>query len=225
MELGEAIRIRHAVRRYTEEPIARDVADELEETISQCNRDGNLHMELRLNDPAAFDHYSTAYGVYKNARNLVIIPSDGTRDTDERCGYYGSQVLLKATQLGLDTGWIRQVDQPLAKGEPERDEPLRFAIVLGYGVSHGRPHRSKYYDQVASVPAGTDAPDWFRNGVEAALLAPTSLSQQNFVLVLRPDGRTVEAKPGPGSCGYTDLGIVKYHFEIGAGPEADFKWA
>ncbi|MBB2954877.1 nitroreductase [Bifidobacterium commune] len=225
MKLSEATRVRHAVRRYTEEPIAQNVADELEEIILQCNTDGGLHMELKLNDPAAFDDYSTAYGVYKNARNLVIIVSDGTPDTDERCGYYGAQVLLKATQLGLDTAWIRQVDQPLAKGESESDEPLRFAIVLGYGVGHGHPHRSRDYDQVASVPEGMSAPDWFRNGVEVALLAPTSLGQQSFTFVLQSDGRTVEAKPGPSTCGYTDLGIAKYHFEIGAGPEAGFGWA
>jgi hypothetical protein len=81
---------------------------------------------------------------------------------------------------------------------------------------------------------------WFRKGVEAALLAPTAVNQQKFFFqyvskapqsVENPfeyTGTTknrhqVHAKRGISMIGYTkmDLGIAKYHFEIGAGKGDD----
>ena len=54
------------------------------------------------------------------------------------------------------------------------------------------------------------------------MLAPTAVNQQRFCFVLR--GETlVRAESGPGACANIDLGIVKYHFEIGAGTE-NFNW-
>lgn len=64
-------------------------------------------------------------------------------------------------------------------------------------------------------------PDWFKNGVEAALLAPTAMNQQKFMFTL--SGRKVSAKAGMGFYTKLDLGIVKYHFEIGAGKN-NFEW-
>ena len=74
------------------------------------------------------------------------------------------------------------------------------------------------------VMADGDLPGWFRDGVEAALLAPTAVNQQKFRFILH-DGNKVEAKTLFSVVGYTaiDLGIVKYHFELAAGKE-NFTW-
>ena len=64
-------------------------------------------------------------------------------------------------------------------------------------------------------------PDWFRKGIEAAQLAPTAMNQQKFLLSLQ--GSTVSAKSLGGFYTKVDLGIVKYHFEVGAGKEK-FSW-
>ena len=64
-------------------------------------------------------------------------------------------------------------------------------------------------------------PAWFKAGVDAALLAPTAMNQQKFVFIL--DGDEVSAKAGMGFYTKLDLGIVKYHFEAGAGIN-NFKW-
>jgi hypothetical protein len=61
-------------------------------------------------------------------------------------------------------------------------------------------------------------PDWFRHGMEAAQLAPTSLNQQPFLFSLDADGRaTVKASEGL----YANVGVgtAMRHFEIAAGPE------
>ena len=72
-------------------------------------------------------------------------------------------------------------------------------------------------------------PSWFKKGVEAALLAPTAVNQQKFSFEFlgMKDGRhQVRAKKGFSMIGYTqmDLGIAKYHFEIGAVKD-NFDWA
>ena len=59
-------------------------------------------------------------------------------------------------------------------------------------------------------------PDWYKNGLEAAVLAPTAMNQQKFKF--ERNGEKVTAKvAGMGFYTKIDLGIVKYHFEVGAG--------
>ena len=55
-------------------------------------------------------------------------------------------------------------------------------------------------------------PEWFLNGMGAALLAPTAMNQQKFYFELLPSG-SVKLTNGKGFYTKLDLGIVKYHFE------------
>ena len=93
-------------------------------------------------------------------------------------------------------------------------------ISVGYGIRQGRDHVSKPFDEVASVKNG-EITEWFKRGVEAALLAPTAINQQKFHFTL--DGNNVKAKALLGPYSKVDLGIAKYHFELGAGKE-NFEW-
>ena len=56
----------------------------------------------------------------------------------------------------------------------------------------------------------------------AVLLAPTALNKQAFTL--RGEGRSVLMTCDNGVFSGVDLGIGKYHFELGAGRE-NFDWA
>ena len=72
------------------------------------------------------------------------------------------------------------------------------------------------------------APSWFKKGVEAALLAPTTINQQKFsfeYIGMKNNRHVVKANKGFSMVGYTqmDLGIVKYHFEVRAG-KVNFDW-
>ena len=80
----------------------------------------------------------------------------------------------------------------------------------------------------SSKNASDVTPTWFRKGVEAALLAPTAVNQQKFSFEhvgVKNNCHQIRAKKFFSMIGYTkmDLGIAKYHFEIGAG-EVDFEW-
>lgn len=227
VNLLEAMHRRHAVRAYTDEPIDAHVCGDLRALITTLNKEGDVRMRLATDEPDAFGNALLHYGVFKNVRNYVAIGTDETGGWEERCGYYGAHVLLRATQLDLDTCWVglsfsKHKAQQHAK--LDEDSKVRFAIALGHGVTHGRPSRSKTYGQVASVEGGIPVPTWFERGVEAALLAPSALNQQRFTFRLEADGRSVAADPGIGPYTKTDLGIAKYFFEIGAGDHAPFIW-
>lgn len=215
MTLQEAIQARHAVRSYSDRPIEKEKIDELTKLIDECNHRGGLNIQLVTNDPKAFDSRLARYGKFAGVQNYFAMIGPKTGSLDERLGYYGEQLVLKAQQLGLNTCWVGLTykKNPAALYIPDGDK-LRCVITVGYGTTQGVAHKVKAFDKVAR--ADGDVPDWFRRGVEAALLAPTAMNQQKFTFVLNADG-TVTARSGFGFFTKVDLGIVKYHFEVGAG--------
>ena len=58
-------------------------------------------------------------------------------------------------------------------------------------------------------------PTWFKNGMVAAMLAPTALNQQKFYVTLDGEDVIITAQKGPFT--RVDLGIVRYHFEAVTG--------
>lgn len=217
MTLLEAIAERHSVRTYHDRPLADDVRKALQTTIEQAAEQGALNIQLIENDATAFTGFMAHYGRFRGVRDYIALAGAKSPDLNERIGYYGEQIVLEAQRLGLNTCWVVLTYTK----HPERlnlqsDESLRCVIAIGYGTEPGHAHRIKSYDQVAT-PARDEAPDWFVRGVEAALLAPTAVNQQRFRLSLQPDGR-VRAQARLGFYSSIDLGIVKYHFEVGAAP-------
>ena len=101
----------------------------------------------------------------------------------------------------------------------DKGEKLRSVLALGYGKTQGVTHKIKTVDEVS---ISENAPAWFIDGVNAALLAPTAMNQQKFVFTLIGDNK-VSAKTKSGFYSKIDLGIAKYHFELGAGKD-NFKW-
>ena len=232
MTLQEAIEARHSVRAYKDKPLAEDVTKVLEEEIVRLNREGQLHIQLIRNEPKAFQGTLAKYGKFRNVSNYLVMAGQKADDLDERIGYYGEHLVLLAQTLGLNTCWVglsySKVPGTYVLGE---DEKIACYIAIGYGETQGVSHKIKTVGQVSrsSKNASGIAPSWFRKGVEAALLAPTAVNQQKFSFeyIGEKDGRhQVRAKKGFSMIGYTqmDLGIAKYHFEIGAGRDS-FEWA
>ena len=235
MTLQEAIKARHSVRQYLDKPIEAEKIAQLQALIDESNRKASLHMQLVTNEPKAFAEGMAKYGKFSGIRNYVAMVCKKGDDT--ALGYYGEQVVLLAQSLGLNTCWVgltfsKQPD----KFEVRSDEHLVCLVPVGYGTNQGIQHpQKKTIDDVAEdarvesqkSKVESNLPEWFINGVEAALLAPTAVNQQLFRFVLR-DGNKVEAKKAfslTNGLGYApiDLGIAKCHFEIGAGKE-NFEW-
>ncbi|MDO5377691.1 MAG: nitroreductase family protein [Clostridia bacterium] len=221
MELTEAIEKRHSVRAYTDERIEDEAREELERLIEACNRESGLHMQPVWDEPEAFDGWMAHYGKFSGVRNYVAIVGKRGAQWEEKCGYYGEEVVLRAQQLGLNSCWVAMTySKGKARFEVRENEKLCLVIALGYGKTQGTEHRSKRPEDV--MRAGGAVPAWFQEGIRLALLAPTAMNQQKFTFAL--EGDTVRAKAGLGFYSRIDLGIAKCHFEIGAKKES-FVWA
>ena len=220
MTEAEAIKARHSVRSYTDKKIDGEVKAQLESFISRCNEKSGLHIQLVCDEPKAFDGFMAHYGKFSGVKNYIALIGKKSADFEEKCGYYGEKTALFAQTLGLNTCWVAMTYSKI-KGAYKTDagEKLLMVLSLGYGATQGVAHKSKPAEKVSNITA--DSPEWFKNGVEAALLAPTAMNQQKFFFTLK-DGK-VAAKAGTGFYTKTDLGIAKYHFEIGAG-EGTFAW-
>ena len=101
-----------------------------------------------------------------------------------------------------------------SKAEIGKGKKQFCLISLGYGCTNGVMHKVKSLPEVCNYRE--DLPDWFLNGMDAALLAPTAMNQQKFFFELLSDGN-VKVTSGKGFYTKLDLGIVKYHFEMGSG--------
>ena len=228
MTLLEAIQARHSVRAYQEQPLTDADAQALQEKIDEVNRIGRLHIQLIRNEPKAFLGSFARYGKFRGVTDYLVMIGQKADDLDERIGYYGEQLVLFAQTIGLNTCWVglsyTKIPNTYVLNE---GEAIQAYISIGYGATQGVSHKIKRIDQVSNVSDST--PEWFRRGVEAALLAPTAINQQKFSFEYMgmTEGRhLVRAKKGFSLVGYThmDLGIAKYHFEIAAGKE-NFEWA
>lgn len=220
MELMEAIKSRHAVRQYTDRPIPAAVLAALQAEAAACNAESGLHIQLAADEPEAFGRGLAHYGKFSGVRNYLAFIGPKGPDLDEKIGYYGERLVLKAQQLGLNSCWVALTfRRGKCRCTVAPGEKLVCVAALGYGTTQGVPHRSRPLEALCRVKG--EMPDWFRAGMEAALLAPTAVNQQKFRLTL--EGDAVRAESTGGFYSKVDLGIVKYHFEAGAGRD-QFTW-
>ena len=228
MTLFEAIQARHSVRKYKDEPIPEEVLAVLRNKVWEINREAGLHVQLVTGEPKAFSGL-ICYGTFSGVTNYFVMAGKKDEDLDEKIGYYGEQLVLLAQTLGLNTCWAG-VSYSKIPGtyELEDGEKIGCYIALGYGQTQGSGHKVKDIREVSNASDLT--PKWFKKGVDAALLAPTAVNQQKFYLEyvgFKDFSKLpkVAAKPVFSMIGYSkmDLGIIKYHFELGAGKES-FEW-
>ena len=216
MDIREAIKSRHSVRYYRNEPIAEETRAELEALIGACNEESGLHMQLIVEDPECFDTLLAHYGMFKNVRNYIAVvgPKD-MAELEEKGGYYGQKVVIAAQQMGLNTCWVAGTyKRGKCKAVLEDGEKIVCVIAIGYGESEGTRHKSKPLSKICDIPEA-DMPVWFKNGVKAAMMAPTAMNQQKFKITLAGGRPVITAGAGPMT--RIDLGIVKYNFEAVSG--------
>lgn len=220
MDIFEAMQRRHSVRSYTDQKIEAETLKSLKEEIRLCNQEGGLNIQLITDEPDAFHGFLAHYGKFRNVRNYIAMIGPKGTELDEKIGYYGERLVLRAAMLGLNTCWVALTYRKnKAKYALRSGEKMVCVIAVGYGDTEGVPHKSKPVESLCRTNG--EMPDWFRAGMDAALLAPTATNQQKFLITL--SGNKVEAKSTGGFYSKVDLGIVKYHFEVGAGLQ-NFSW-
>lgn len=216
MNILELMKQRHSVRQYTETKIEQDKRTELDLLAEEINKESGMHIQIIYDEPKCFNSMMAHYGKFTGCSNYIAVVGPRSKDLDEKAGYYGEKLVLKAQELGLNTCWVAMTHGKsaavISKGEKQA-----ILISLGYGKTQGVPHKSKSVSEVSDLDA--ESPEWYKAGMEAVMLAPTAMNQQKFMI--KRNGDHVAAAATGGFYSRVDLGIVKYHFEAVSGRKVD----
>lgn len=224
MDMIQAMWARHTVRQYRGKPIPTHVVEQLEERLEADNREQGTAISLMTEDSSALG-LSAKLVRAKGVRNYFTVSgnigSDEGLDLDYRLGYAGADLMLYAQTLGLNTWWVGGTYNRKAVARMAQGDHTIGIIAVGYGAVQGEPHRSKRPNEVSRYGDAV-VPGWFSNGVEAALLAPTGLNRQPFMIEGAGNLVTISPMQGEPFTG-VDVGIAAYHFMLGAGSR-NFEW-
>lgn len=220
MTIKEAIKERHMVRQYTDKTIPTDIVESLNARITENNKKYNLHLALVVGNSDGIGSMAKLL-LSKTVNNYIVLAGVDAPNLDEKLGYCGADLILYAQTLGLNIWWVGGMfnGKGALKNLNNKNVRVNGVIAIGYGKTQGVPHRSKTATEISRYNGKT--PQWFVDGVDALLYAPTALNKQPYVV--SGDGNKVSISAGNGHFSGIDLGIGKYHFEVGAGKE-NFEW-
>lgn len=217
MTLSDAVQTRSSCREYLPQPLSPAQRQQLGKAVEQCNQRSGLHIRLVCGQPELFAASGRSRGRISGAQNaLFFIGSSGDANLEEKCGYYGEELILTAHTIGLGTCWVGGTyDRERCLSCLGEDEELVCIAAIGCPAPvSGNGRSRKSFDALA--PDCGETPDWFRSGIEAVRRAPSAMNRQGYLFTCRPDGSVRVRLSGTGSFALVDLGIAKRHFELGA---------
>lgn len=220
MTIKDAVTQRHMVRKYLNKPISSETIELLNTRIVENNAKNGLNLKLVIGNADGIGGLAKLL-LTRSVYNYIILAGKDCVDLDEKLGYCGADLILYAQTLGLNTWWCGGMfnGKGALKNLKNADVRVNGVIAIGYGQTQGIPHKSKTAAEISKYNG--EAPQWFKDGVEALLCAPTALNKQPYRV--EGTGNRVTLTAGEGHFAGIDLGIGKYHFEVGAGKE-NFKW-
>ena len=180
MDLKEAMKKRHMVRKYTDKPLSDELIRKINERIEINNEKYNLNMKLMINNNKGVSSIMKLI-MAKGVNNFIILAGDISENLDERLGYSGADIMLYAQTLGLNTWWVGGTFNRSVRKYVD-NKNVTGIIAIGFGQTQGVPHKSKSVEEVSKYN-GSTIPEWFVNGTESALFAPTALNKQDFMLI------------------------------------------
>ena len=217
-DLKLAMRQRHTVRKFTSEPLSAELISQLNDRVCANNERFGLAISLKVGDESALPGALKLFFA-KGVRNYFVLAGSDRPGLDEDLGYASADLMLFAQALGLNTWWIGGTFSRKNVEQAVPGKKVIGIVAVGFGVTPGVAHKSKTAAEVSSYEG--PEPQWFADGVQAALLAPTALNKQCFRIA--GAGNKVSITENGGAFSGADIGIVKYHFELGAGTA--FEWA
>ena len=218
MTLIEAAAVRTSCRKFLPRPLLPTQREQLEKAVEQCVRRSGLNIRLICGEPEVFDAFSKGRGRIQGAGSYLLMAGPaGDGDLEEKCGYYGEELVLTAVSMGLGTCWTGGTyDRERCLRHLAEDEDLVCVIAVGHPAP-GAEQRSRALKSPEEIASGMeDAPDWFHSGIEAVRTAPSAMNRQGYHFAYRRKASVRVRLSGGGSFALADLGIAKRHFELGA---------
>lgn len=232
MTLLDAAKIRISRRAYIPEFLSDEKKAALQNIIDGlCERSG-LKIMLMENGEECFSLFKS-YGMFSGVKSYLALA--GKADDEklhEKIGYYGEELVLEATRLGLGTCWVAgSYDKASTHVPLSEDESLYCVISVGE-IKTEENLKEKFLSGVIKMKrkkpdemceAYDNSPEWFRSGMDCVANAPSAQNKQPVFFRLTPDGVKTKLL-GIYNVNKVDLGIAEYHFELGSGKKiTDFK--
>jgi hypothetical protein len=230
VDLSKAVNLRHSRRTYDGKSLPLETAIKLHDMADEYSRVPGVDIRFVTNNGEAFNGFTKSYGVFTGVNDFfLLIRNKDNPKSSIKLGYYGELIVLRCTELGLDTCWaggaFSRKDLNITL---EDNQVVEAAITVGHSpkrrsfqenILHFVFHpRTKRLDDMYTLESNA-IPHWFINGMAAVHKAPSTYNRQPAHFIYRSDGtisvdvRDVETTPYMG----IDLGIAKLHFEIGSG--------
>ena len=210
----DAIRQRHSVRQYKADRIEEEKVALIKAKIDELNAEGDLNLQFIEDAEKTYNKLFNRVSGLGSAPSVIACVGKDDKSLDQRVGYYGEKLVLYAQTLGLNTCWTGTFNRKNISADIPDGERLVISIAIGYGKDSGKERKTKSKEQLSEASA--QRPEWFEKGVEMAMLAPTAINQQKFLIKLNDDESVAFIDKG-GVLSQVDLGIVKCHFELGSG--------
>ncbi|WP_320129894.1 nitroreductase family protein [uncultured Sphaerochaeta sp.] len=219
-----AIEHRKSIRTYSTEPIADKTREYLINKIEEINKESGLHISW-VDD--AGDIFSTfkSYGMFKNVGSVLVVKGlKEVPDLSERAGYFGEQLVLEATSLGLGTCWIAGTyDKKNSLLSVGQGETILSLISIG-NIADNQSLKQKIIHTLKRKTLAVEkfytaegvVPTWFTKGIEAVQKAPSAINSQRVRFKYGQEKVTASV-PGSRATDPIDMGIAKFHFAVIAG--------
>lgn len=221
----EAIELRISRRSYSGH-LSEPEMQKLRLLVQGSNAKSGLAFRFLQHGATAFSGISKSYGMFSGVGSLFVLAGDEkNQHLLEQAGYYGERLVLEATKMGLGTCWVGGTyDRKKLAQALEPWQKLVAVITVGPVKNKRSPaesliraltHRGgKTIEQ--TYTADQAPPEWFMQGVEAALKAPSAIHRQPVHFTYR-QGKVTAEIPADSEHEWIDLGIAKLHFELAAG--------
>lgn len=221
--MNGAIEKRISHRSFTKEPISKEMVSRLQDWIAGANALSELNIEFLADGSEAFNGLKKSYGMFSNVGSLLLLKGSAADvNLQVKAGYYGEDLVLKITELGLGSCWVGGTYDSSQFAIPA-GESLVCVIVLGYiqksvkdQMIRAFAHSKNRKSVEQRIVSDAKVPEEIIKGMEAVRLAPSALNRQNPTLHCA-DGQVSMSVDLGAKFDLVDLGIAMKHFEIGAG--------
>ena len=230
MDMIEAIERRISCRAFQDRPLEASVFAQLEAEVERINNGSELNFQLYgpRENGTAIDMALNMFASNPPCYAALVGPVGP--EPEEKLGYYGEQLALFATKLGLGTCWVASTYKAQsARAQVPEGQRLHDVMPIGYApekmpltqrtLRAGLRKRDKSLDELWQGPGPFDqAPEWIQAGIIAAQMGPSAVNAQGYVFTQEAQGAPVRAVVPTVKRGleYTDLGIAKLHFQLAA---------
>ncbi len=226
--MRSAIENRISRRKFENEPITNQDKERIISKINDLNKASGLTISFLENGSSAFQKLRKTYGLFVNIRSVILMKGNKEdKNFKEKIGYYGEDLVLDITDLGLGTCWVGGT---FDKDEFIIDDNEELACVLVVGKVAETSLKEKMLRSITHrkiktleerIVSDQPLPQWIQDGMRSVLLAPSAKNTQKAMFKYEKNLLSAQIADDYGA-DLIDLGIAKKHFEIEAGGKFEF---